>query len=145
MTPDNRFKPPEAVLDPRAGTGERSRGPVIALALLGLLQLAWLVLHMPMYLRMVSAGVMNPVGPFLCLVGCVCLYAGLLRALLNASRGRNLFGAAVLLLLSGLMTLDAHRSFYGLLALVPFACACVIAAIGLALTWTRDRARKVPA
>ena len=146
MTSDNRFKPPEAALDSRASSGEFSRGPLIAIAVAGLLQLAWLASKLPIFFRLVSEGAMNPVGPFVCLAGCVWLYVGLLRALQkNGARGRDLFLVAVVLLLSGLMLLNAHRSFYGFLALMPFVVACVIAAIGLALTWTRSRARKEPA
>ncbi len=145
MTSDNRFRPPEAALGPRARVGEFSRGPVMALGLMGLLQVVSLAVRLPVFYRLVSEGAMNPVGPFICLVGCVCLYAGLLRALPNGARGRNLFLAAVVLLLSGLTMLDAHRAFFRLWSLMPFVLAFVIAVLGLALTWTRSRARKEPA
>lgn len=146
MTSDNRFKPPEAALDSRAGASEFSRGPVIALGLLGLLQLALLAMRLPIFFRLVSEGAMNPVGPFLCLAGCVWLDVGLLRALQkNGARGRDLFLVAVVLLPSGLTMLDAHRAFFRLWSLMPFVLAFVIAVLGLALTWTRLRARKEPA
>ncbi len=139
MTSDNRFQPPRAALDPSTSPQPRSRGPVAALAVAGLLQLAWLGAWAPRYLQLVSEGVMNPVGPFVCVLGCVCLYAGLLRALSGGVRGRNLFIAAVVLLLAGLALLGAHRVIYALLALMPFVVAVIVATLGVALTWRPAR------
>lgn len=142
MSSDDRFKPPMAALDPALCALPPSRGPVVAIALAGLLQLAWLTIALPAFLVAVQIGAMMPIGPLLCAVGCACLYAGLWRALPDAARGRLLFVAALAFLACGLTILGFHHAYFDLLSLTTFYFATAIAASGLALTWSRRRARR---
>lgn len=143
MTSDERFKPPAAATDSRLFEPAPSRAPVAVLTLLALLQVAWLATWGGRYLSLVSGGAMNPVGPFLCVVGCACLYVGLLRAW--AGRGRNLFIAAVVLLALGLFTVAGRSALFGVASIVfifmPFVLALGLSAVGAALAWTRTRPR----
>jgi len=99
MNQDNPFKPPvAAVADVHVDT-TASRRRLIVLAVAALIQLAWTAAWTPVYAELAGAGALQPLGMLFVAFGALCLYAGILRALVHARvrgrRGEPLFvGAA---------------------------------------------------
>ncbi len=141
MNTPNPFKPPEAPVADVGPVAAPSRGPVLALIIVGLLTVGWFAAWLPGLFRLVDEGSMKPVLALLILLGEACLAFGLWRAFPLGLRGRRSFLLAVVLLLLARITMGAP-SVYGPL-LHPFILAIVVALAGAALVHLRLRARRV--
>ncbi len=131
----NRFTPPTAAvadLDARS-----SRAPLIALALVGALDLACIFGRLPGLLRLVRANAMNPITGLAIVLGAVCLAIGLWRAFRGGARGRKSFALAIVLFA---LALWRGALFAPVLFYAPFALAIALALAGLVLVQLRLRA-----
>ncbi len=138
MTPDNRFKPPEAAVADIAAPGTSRRGASIGLALATLVQAAWAWRPLNASITLTRDGSMAPITLLLVVIGLACLYAGVVRALVaGRQRGRLLATAAVCLVLifmpavnSGTFDLRGGFGSYFFFYDAPMLFGLVVAAIG---------------
>ena len=131
MSVDNRFKPPAAVVDDVGVAG--SRVPMLALAVLGLLQLVWALTRATGFLELVSANAVNPVGLLFAVAGQACLSVAVAGSTWLHRRSQKLFVAAVVLFALCVWWVRVMQIFW----LGPFVLGMLIAAIG----WTLGRGR----
>lgn len=87
MNQENRFRPPEAVVADIGPPARRSLAAPLILALASLFHLDWVWINARIFVRMVSAGALSPIGLALAIVGLACLYVGLSLAVLKGHRG----------------------------------------------------------
>ncbi len=96
MSGDDRFKPPAAVVDD-VGV-KASRGLLITVGMVGLIQFAWLASKTAAFIELVSANALSPIGLVFALAGEACLVIAIYRAIWLGHRPQRTFAAAVVLL-----------------------------------------------
>ena len=141
MNTPNPFKPPEAPVADVGPGASPPRGVVVALLVVGLLELGWFALWLPGLVTLVDIGGMPPIVGLLLVLGEACLAIGLWRAFPSGLRGRRSFVAAIALLALAMVRMGI---LHGVLPVFgPFAIAIAVSVAGLVLVRGRLAAARV--